>query len=651
MAGAFLCMFMNSAAQSAEISKLKQTLATTQNDSVKIFTNSELCYLYTGLKYDSALYYGNQGLALARSVQNKTGIRQCLTDLGALYFQAGKYPESTRCFLEALKMAEQIKDERGVVNTLNNLAVVYHNLKEYDKALGYYERALAFDERTGNLSNVSMRLTNIGILYKDKGDRELAVQKLEQSLNIGQQAKDSSAVARALNNLAEVYGLLGKRQKSKDLYRQAYLIQKGLGNSRGIFITTSNLASAYADIQQYDSALYYGKLSLDMAQTFNAPNYYKTTYEILASIYQHKKDYKTALDYFRLYQTYKDSIFNEENSRMIGDMKTQYEVDKKAAELNARAAVEKEKAEALRLEEERRYNMIVAFISGILLLVCIFSFFLYQRFKLTKKQKFIIELQKKEVEQKNKEITDSINYAKRLQDAILPPRSAWNSIFPESFIYYHPKDIVAGDFYFLEQVDDYVVFAAADCTGHGVPGAMVSMVCSNALSRAVKEFKITEAGKILDKVTDLVQETFSKSESEVRDGMDISICTLNRKNLELSWAGANNPLWFVRQNEQEIQELKPDKQPVGKTEHRSNFNTQRFVLQKGDILYLFTDGFADQFGGESGKKFKLKKLKSLLTQNLHLSMPEQHEVILQSFETWKGQLEQIDDLCVIGIKI
>lgn len=252
-----------------------------------------------------------------------------------------------------------------------------------------------------------------------------------------------------------------------------------------------------------------------------------------------------------------------------------------------------------------------------------------------------------ELKEKNTEIIDSINYAKRLQQAILPPDKLINQYLPEAFVLYKPKDIVAGDFYWIEKVNDTVFFAVADCTGHGVPGAMVSVVCSNALDRVVKEFRITEPGKILDKIRELVIETFEKSESEVKDGMDISLCAISKS--EVNWSGANNPLWIL--SEGKLTEIKANKQPIGKHLSQTPFTNHRLEAKQGDILYLFTDGLADQFGGPNGKKFKYKQFSDLLVTLQHLPLAQQKEKIDQTFQNWKGNLNQVDDVCVAAIRV
>jgi serine phosphatase RsbU (regulator of sigma subunit) len=265
------------------------------------------------------------------------------------------------------------------------------------------------------------------------------------------------------------------------------------------------------------------------------------------------------------------------------------------------------------------------------------------------KQKDLIELQKDIVEEKNKEITDSINYAKRIQSAILPPLKLVKEHLPDSFILYKPKDIVASDFYWMEQKGDSILFAACDCTGHGVPGALVSVICNNGLNRSVREHDLIEPGKILDKTREIVIQEFEKSEEEVKDGMDIALCSLTG-NL-LKYAGANNPLWIIRKDADEVKVIKANKEPIGKYYDMNPYQTHSIQLNKGDTIYIFSDGFVDQFGGDKKKKFKPKAFRELLLRLKGLPMEEQKKIIDSVFEEWKGDLEQIDDVCVIGVKI
>lgn len=260
-----------------------------------------------------------------------------------------------------------------------------------------------------------------------------------------------------------------------------------------------------------------------------------------------------------------------------------------------------------------------------------------------------IQQQKEILEIKNQEILDSINYALRLQKAIIPTEAKVKSALPESFVYFKPKDIVSGDFYWMNQLEDKVLIAAIDCTGHGVPGAMVSVVGANGLNRCVKEFNLRKPSDILDKLTDLVKETFESGEDKVKDGMDGALISIDLKNKSLDYAGANNPLWIIKK-EGPLIEIKANKQPIGDFDFRKPFENHTIQLSEGDQVYIFSDGYVDQFGGPKGKKFKYKTLKAHLENTRHLSMDEQVKSLDDRFQEWKGSLEQLDDVCVIGVR-
>ena len=266
--------------------------------------------------------------------------------------------------------------------------------------------------------------------------------------------------------------------------------------------------------------------------------------------------------------------------------------------------------------------------------------------KLFRKQIDLRIISESKLNEKNKEILDSIGYAKRIQSAILPTNNLVKQHLKKHFILYKPKDIVAGDFYWLEPVKNGVLFAVADCTGHGVPGALVSVICNGALNRAVREYNLNETGLILDKTKELVIEEFEKSEEEVKDGMDIALCKL--EGTKLFYSGANNPLWIVRNGE--ILEIKADKQPIGLYDSHKPYKSHSFELKKNDAIYIFSDGFVDQFGGEKEKKYKSVNFKKLILSLQKSSMDKQKELLNKEFMRWKGDLQQIDDVCIIGFK-
>lgn len=302
------------------------------------------------------------------------------------------------------------------------------------------------------------------------------------------------------------------------------------------------------------------------------------------------------------------------------------------------------------------------FRAGIFIIVVLVIVILFRRrtMVLKKRQKVLektveertieIQQQKEEIEYQQIEILDSIAYAKRIQEAILPRKEFLDEILPEAFIFYRPKDIVAGDFYWVEKVEDEIFIAAADCTGHGVPGAMVSVVCSNALNTAVLQEGILDPGKILDRVTQLVIERFKHGNEHVKDGMDIALCRWNKSTGVIEFAGAFNPFWKYSPDDQ-FEECEANKQPVGKFSFPKPFETSKTTVKKGDRFYLFSDGFADQFGGPRGKKFMTPNLNMLLASLKGMTPEEQKNRVVEVFDQWRGNYEQLDDVCLIGISV
>lgn len=290
-------------------------------------------------------------------------------------------------------------------------------------------------------------------------------------------------------------------------------------------------------------------------------------------------------------------------------------------------------------------------------LFLLISFSIYTTRKYISQRRYTLKLKeeaqikdreaRERLEEKNKEILDSINYAKRIQSAILPSKRAVKAYLKDSFVLYKPKDVIAGDFYWLEYHDNKTYFAAADCTGHGVPGAMISLVCNNALNRSIREYNLTDPGKILDNTKELVIEEFGHSEENVKDGMDIALCCIEGN--KLKYAGAFNPLWMVRNNK--LTKIGGDRQPIGSFEYSKPFKSHEIKLKKGDSIYIFSDGFVDQFGGGKGKKYKSLKFQDFILSIQEDNMRKQRELLNREIEDWRGDLEQIDDICVMGVRV
>lgn len=619
----------------AEKNKLKKYLANALNNMGYIYDNQG--------DIPKALDNYHKSLNIRKEIGDKKGIANSLNNIGYIYDNQGNIPKALDFYHQSLNIREEINDKLGIATCFNNIGVIYNNQENIPKALDYYKKSLKFYEEIGDKEGIAMSLNNIGAIYNKQGNIPNALEYHNKSLKIREEIGDKQGIAMSLNNIGGIYKEQGNTKKALDHYYKSLKIGEEINDKKGIASSFNNIGRIYLKQKNLLLAEEYCKHSLELAKKIGYPANVRDAAKVLYEIYKEKQNGMKALEFYEMYATMKDSINNSETQKAGVRKQMQYEFTQK--EISAKA--EQDKKDAVAAEEKQKEKVIRFSVSGILALVALFALFLFNKFRVIRRQKNEIELQKQLVEEKQKEILDSINYAKRIQNAILPSTRLVKEYLPDSFILYRPKDIVAGDFYWMENKDDKILFAAADCTGHGVPGAMVSVICNNGLNRSVREYGITEPGKILDRARKIVISEFEKSDEEVKDGMDISLCAL--QGTMLYWAGANTPLWIIRNKQ--IIKYKADKQPIGKYTESTSFTTHAISLQKNDTIYIFTDGYADQFGGKNGKKFKSANFKKLLLSIQDKPMQEQSDILNSEFEAWKGSLEQVDDVCVIGVRI
>lgn len=630
------------------------------SDTIRLGALYEIAWdlLYTNP--DSTYILGEKHLQMARAKKLRREESRALNTIGASFQMRGNYVKAIDCYQKCLKIMEELGDTKGIASAMGNIGSLYIDLKEFSKALGYQMRCLKLVQQIGNIEGVASSLNNICIIYTGLGDYDKAISYAQKSLDMYNLLKDDYGIASANANIGNLYFERGMYEKCVPHQLKALALANKYGYNYLAINTGAEIGNTYYKMKKNDIALNYLNDAEKLLKKDPDPVAQMAVSKVLSDVYQVTGNYKEAFRHYEISQRLRDSLYRGDVQKELTQKELQAEFDKKLVADSLKNADEKKVTDALilakntQIEKDRLQK--IALYGGLFLLI-VGGAVMYNRFRIIRKQKEIIELKNKEteeqkviIEEKQKEILSSISYAKRLQEAILPPMSLIKENLSQSFIFYRPKDIVAGDFYWIEVVNESnVLIAAADCTGHGVPGAMVSVVCSNALNRTVKEFEITDPGQILDKTRELVVETFERSETEVKDGMDISLCLLNKKTKELKWAGANNPLWIVREGE--IVEFKPNKQAIGKVDKPALYTTHTVKLQANDNIYIFTDGYADQFGGPNGKKFKYHQLVDLMKRISTLPINEQKNNLDKEFLEWKGNLEQVDDICVIGIRV
>lgn len=606
-------------------------------------------YNYIG-NNDSSIYYHELALPIQESIHDELGMGRSLTNIGIAYTSKGLNDKAIKCFLEAEQKFIKVKFDVGLAKLYNSLGSLFYNINDFNNSINYYRKAIIISEKLDDsVLSYSLKV-NLANVYSSVNRHKEALTLYTEGYNIAKADSSFSDLIMVCNNMCHEYLELGNNQTAQKYSEEALQIIRN-HEIEDYFKTTSfsNHADLLAREGRYAEAVVYVDSALKMLQA--SPELNKEIglkYQLGKMLYKsgnYNRSYEVLIDALNL----KDTLYRKNLEEKLSEINTIHEVEKKENQI-------------LTLSESQKKQKIINYLlAGVVVVSLTFLIVAIRNYRRKQRDNEIIRRQKNDVSAKNviienkqKEIIDSITYAKRLQDAILPSDHYRQEYLKESFIFYQPKDIVAGDFYWMEKAGNYLYVAAADSTGHGVPGAMVSVVCSNALNRSLLEFQLTETGAILDKTRELVISTFEKSASEVKDGMDISLLridltTLSLNTVALQWSGANNPLYYT--SESSVAIIKADKQPIGKSDSNAPFSSHSLHLNKGEMVYLITDGYADQFGGPQGKKFKYRPLQELLFSIKAKTMEGQLSELKTVFSNWKNNLEQVDDVTVIGIRL
>ncbi len=660
-----------------KIKTYRALLKTRLNDSVRAQTLTrlaeELSYSDSRGSLDTVLL----AKTIAEKLNSPALSVDVLNTLGGIYTDMGKYPLAIETHLRQIELCKKMNNNDDLAMAYGNTGRVYSALKMSDTMLYYNQLAqeiciieLAKMEKLKKPLDSATTLryklyqyrlaisyTNMAMDLQDLHQYDSAFYYVNKAIAYNLPNKKMSALAVNYATLGRVYLEHFKQyDQALEYGLKAEKIAKEVNDQydlTGIYLL---LGDVKMQQKKYPEALSFLKKSLILAQEVGITDHVGYTYKLLSEVYEQAGQSDSALFYHKAYFNIHDTILRENQQAQFDLIKSRMDVEKKQEELKIG-----EQQNKLLNDKAAQQKTIIWLIAAICLVGAVFVFLLLKRNKEKQRANMLLNAQNNEIAQqkniveiKNKEIKDSIVYAQRIQQAILAKQEDIWAHFPESYLFYRPKDIVAGDFYFFETTETHVFYAAADCTGHGVPGALVSVVCSNALTRCIKEFGLVDTGQILDKTRDLVLNTFRKSGQEIKDGMDISLIALpinyrEQTCIDLLWSGANNPLWYI-QNDM-LHELTANKQSIGYAENPVLFSTHRITLKKGDSLFLTTDGYADQFGGPKGKKFRYKQLQELFQNNKNATSSEQEKVVAETFDQWKGNLEQLDDVLVIGINL
>ena len=598
------------------------------------------CYYYSD-EYDLGRSFLTKARQLAEKIHDDDGKAWALFYTGDLEILEGKYGNAVEHISRAQSLFNKTDNSKGKAMCLNGLGAIHLQQQNYEKAMSYFKGAL----KHGDQITKGDSYANLSKLYLEMEGYAGAKSSAKNALKLGIQNEDQYVQSTAYDVLGTIELKRGNFRAAEAYLQKAIKLKLYLDDQQGLAISYVDLAKAKRATGQPDSAAYFSLLAFTIASDIGAKEEIKNAAFLYSKILATRGLYDSAFYYQNQYIQLNTELFNQK-------------VSKKMAEMEAAISIKENNQRITMLEHEKEFaekSTRLYLITGIIgiLLLSITVFFVLNRYRFKKKSHDKLAATNAIIEHQNTEILQSIRYAKRLQEAILPEKERIQRVFPKSFVSYFPKDIVAGDFYWFEETASGYLLACCDCTGHGVPGAMVSIVCSNAMNRAVREMKRTIPGELLDETRQMVVENFNQhtTESQVKDGMDIGLLSFSSDLATVQFAGAHHALWILRPDADDFEIVKGNKAPVGKFDRYEPFSTHDLSLKSGDRLYLFTDGYADQFGGDEGKKMKTPLVRQYILSIRHRSLTEQQQLLEDFFYQWKGIEDQVDDVCFMGLEI
>lgn len=568
-----------------------------------------------------------------------------------LYDGKNKKELAVTVFIAALHVADSCNNDLFRARILNRLGKINGEMKNIKKAVEYFHLARHYGEKTNNGVELSESYSQIGTIHKNQDKIDSALNYHMKAYNIRSKLNDKNLLALTYNSLALVYKKKKDYQTTLNYLNMAYDIKLGLKDGRGTAFLNNNKANTFKMLEKFKEGLICADMAIDTSFKYHMSEMYLNALVSKAELLEVMGNYKEASVVFKRHYTAQDSVRTDIMNSSFQDLQEKYESTKKDIEI-------KEQIDSLKLAEERdsKKNILIIFSAIALITTIIAIIFVFRSYKQSKKSAYKLMLKNKLIEEKNKEITDSINYAERIQSSFLATKDFLDKTFQANnyFVLFQPKDVVSGDFYWAATLSNgKSVLVTADSTGHGVPGAIMSILNISSLEKAI--IKYNEPDELLNETRKIIIDRLKHDGSIEggKDGMDCSIISIDKNNL--NYAAANNPVWIVREdatNTKKLIELSCDKFPVGKHERDTTPFTKRHSdLQTGDIIYTITDGFPDQFGGPKGKKFMYKQLKELLISISDLTMEDQKTKLQETLHDWKGNMEQVDDVTIIGIRV
>lgn|GEM_PF-1613278 len=600
--------------------------------------------------YKKAFKLTTEAMQIAEGTKDKELMGRAQNSMGNLYWFSGDYNHASEYYINALKNFQKTKNTGQIAECYRNIGWIYLGQKKYNLSEEYLLKSLQLNIKIDNKERIIINYDDLANLYLTSKQYEKGLKSCEKSILLAKKHQRMDAIGTIHITTGQLNYELNQLSEAEMEYDAGIgILSKVPNQSYNLCLGYLGLGKVKNKQAKSSEALPLFEKAIFLAKAHNFPPELAEGYNLASKIYKSQNKLDKAYEYMELYAETNDSVNARNNRDYIQEMgaKLEYEQNK----LQIKNLEQEQKLSDAELDRERNFKI---FLFVVIFFLFLLGFFIYRSFLRKKKDNQLIARAYLEIEIKNKDISDSIEYALQIQQARLPQISSIQDSFPEFFVMYLPRDIVSGDFYwFTETENGKKIFAVSDCTGHGIPGAFMSMMGIDGLNYAILEKRIESSSQILNHVNKFIIESLKQDSADTiknKDGMDTAICIFEKDLSSVKYAGANRPLWLIR--DKELIQYSPDKMSIGGNNYSDyEFTEITIPLQKGDSIYLFSDGYPDQFGGERNKKFMTKNLKQLLLAINHLSAKEQEEILQTSLQNWKGSFPQIDDIILVGIKL
>ncbi len=621
--------------KAAQIDKQMEAL----DKAAQKYVNVAIIHKNQGEHFQALQLY-DSSMVQATLLQDTSFMASILLNKGVLYYDLGNYDQALEFYLEAEEYLQNIQEPENLAILKYNMGLIFHEQENLDIATAQFRSAKELFDSLGNKYGAAYCYTSLGDIYRATASYFEAIDYYNQAYRIHESLSNKQGMAEALIQIGMVYFENGKFSKASDFYQEAYQLNQQIDYPKGQAISLRNQGHVHLKHGDVQRGIRYYKRALKIAKELKDEAMQRDVNYDLAKAYEIEKKTEKAYLHYKRYIVYRDSIQTAHLDASMTRLKARQDIETREKTIENL----KVKQQIQEVENERQ-SIIIRFSFALLLIIGVFFLLLFRKNRQ-------IQGINEALVYKQGQINASISYASKIQAAVFPPERLINKMLPESFILFRPRDIVSGDFYWTAQRDGKVAVAAVDCTGHGVPGAFMSMMGISFLNEVFMKEDFNSSGEMLSLLRDYVKEALHQTEEnpEAKDGMDISLIIIDKENQEIQYAGAYSPLVMIKG--QELIYLKGDRMPIGIHHNEKElFTTHKITYQPGEMVYLFSDGYADQFGGPHGKKFRLSPFRELLQSISLLSVDDQKTILEQELDKWQGSYEQIDDILVMGIKL